>query len=190
MKRRALEIVFPLVGIALLGGISYLGYQSVFAGDSPATSSSQSDGVFSAPVDSPTFPKGYPVIFNRIESSAGTTYFTDVAEQPGVYDATDPVFLAIAIGGGLRFQKEGELARLNYGHLHVLIDSTVPGPLETILPDSNHIDLADGSYVITLPDLSPGPHTVNAVWTDSNNNTGVFVGYATLHINVIAASPR
>jgi hypothetical protein len=68
-----------------------------------------------------------------------------------------------------------------------LIASPLPSPGDTVAADDTHIDLADASHVLKLPSLSPGEHTLSAVWTDSRNNTGG-VGYqiasATIKINV------
>lgn len=54
----------------------------------------------------------------------------------------------------------------------MLIDSPLPLPGDTVAADDTHIDLADASHVLKLPALSPGEHTISAVWTDSRNNTG------------------
>jgi hypothetical protein len=90
----------------------------------------------------------------------------------------------MAIGGGLRFQPEGEAPQYLLGHLHVFIDDAAPSAGVTVTADDTHLDLADGSHKTTLPLLTPGSHTLTAVWTDSQNKTGDPVISSTITITV------
>jgi Domain of unknown function (DUF4399) len=118
------------------------------------------------------YPKGFPVIFNAITDPAGTRYLPYDPNPADTFTVSNPITVAMAIGGGRLYQKEGDPVLIGYGHLHVLIDSPLPSPGDTVAADDKHIDLADASHVLNLPLLAPGEHTLSAVWTDSRNNTG------------------
>ena len=97
---------------------------------------------------------------------------------------SNPVSVSMAIGGGLRYQKEGDPPQQPYGHLHIFIDDAPPAAGVTVPVDDTHLDLADGSHQTTLPLLTPGSHTLTAVWTDSQNKTADPVISATITVTV------
>jgi hypothetical protein len=131
------------------------------------------------------YPKGFPVIFNAITDPTGTRYLPYDSNPADTFTVSNPVTVAMAIGGGRLYQTEGDPVLIGYGHLHVLIDSPLPSPGDTVAADDTHIDLADASHVLKLPALSPGEHTISAVWTDSRNNTGGgLLASATIKIDV------
>ncbi len=55
------------------------------------------------------------------------------------------------------------------GHFRLLLDGDEPAPGEAPPEESTLVDLVDGSHVVTLPPLSPGPHTLLLVFEDSNH---------------------
>ena len=57
----------------------------------------------------------------------------------------------------------------NRGHLHLLIDDTVPSNLtQPIAKDANHIHLGDGSTCTTL-DLCRGAHSITALFASGDH---------------------
>jgi len=184
LPRRLAMFAFPLLLIAGLGAILFF----TVRGGSSSTNSDSSNAVYSSTLPTSTgtadYPKGVPIVFSAITDGSGTRYPPDVAEPAEEYTVSNPVTVAMAIGAGLRYQKEGELPELNYGHLHVFTDEPLPGPLDTITADDTHIDLGDGSHKLTLPALEPGHHTISAVWTDSSNLAGAPVASATIKLFV------
>lgn len=80
----------------------------------------------------------------------------------------NPITVSMAIGG-LRFQKAGEPVTPGFGHLGVVIDGPVPAEGATFTADATHIDLADASHVVTLPELTPGEHTLSVVFLNARN---------------------
>ncbi len=140
-----------------------------------------------AQAPTPDYPKGFPVVFNAITDPTGTRNLPYDSNPADTFTVSNPITVAMAIGGGRLYQKESDPVVLGYGHLHVLIDSPLPSPGDTVAADATHIDLADASHVLKLPALSPGEHTISAVWTDSRNNTGGVgdqIASATIKIDV------
>jgi len=129
-------------------------------------------------------PTGFPVVFNAITDPTGTRNLPYDQNPADTFTVSNPVTVAMAIGGGRLFQKEGDPVLIGYGHLHVLIDSPLPLPGDTVTADDTHIDLADASHVLKLPTLPPGQHTISAVWTDSRNSADYGSATATIKINV------
>ena len=117
-------------------------------------------------------------------SLGGVIQFTSPNDGAAV---SNPVSVTFAIGGGLRFQKEGEPEKPGYGHAWLLIDESLPLANATLTTAANRIDLPDASHQATLPDLTPGAHMVHVVWTDSLNKVVPPVISATLSVTV--ASP-
>jgi hypothetical protein len=132
----------------------------------------------------PYYPRGFPVIFNAITDPTGTRYLPYDPNPADTFAVSNPVTVAMAIGGGRLYQKEGDPVQTGYGHLHVLIDAPLPSPGDVVAADDTHIDLADASHVLKLPALSPGEHTISAVWTDSRNNADYGSASATIKIDV------
>lgn len=94
-----------------------------------------------------------------------------ITSPADVDTVSNPVSVSMAIGGGLVYQAEGGPLSPGLGHLWLLIDAPAPDANATLTADDIHIDLSDGSHKTTLPTLSPGQHTLTAVWTDSENTT-------------------
>lgn len=81
---------------------------------------------------------------------------------------SNPVTARMAVGGVFFDPASASPAPLR-GHLHVIVDGTMPPAGQVMPTDDTHIDLADGGHVVTLPDLSPGPHTLAVFFTDSTH---------------------
>ena len=79
---------------------------------------------------------------------------------------TNPINVRLAVAGVALVPATGA-AQLGQGHLHVIIDGPAPAAGQAVPNDATHIDLADGSHTVTLPPLSPGPHTLTVVFGDS-----------------------
>jgi hypothetical protein len=173
-------------GVPIVPTLALLASAGVAAYALRVGSSSSDTPIGPAPTPTPAayYPLGPPIVFNSIVDPSGTQYLPVESDIPEPYTVSNPVTVAMAIGAGLRFQKEGEPPAQNYGHLHVFIDAGTPLPLEPVDVDATHIDLADGSHVAQLPELDPGEHQVTAVWTDSNNVTGYPVAAATIHLDI------
>lgn len=178
--RRAAQAVpiVPVVALVACAGIAVYALRSGSSGPASVLSP------IGTPTPAPYYPLGPPIVFNSIIDPSGTRYLPVQADIPGRYAVSNPVSVAMAIGAGLRFQAEGGPVEQSYGHLHILIDAATPLPLEPVDTDATHIDLADGSHVLKLPDLSPGEHQITAVWTDSKNVTGYPVAAATVLLDV------
>jgi uncharacterized protein DUF4399 len=104
---------------------------------------------------------------------------------------TNPVSAHMAIAG-IRYQRQGEPVQAGYGHLGVVVDGAVPSAGATFTADPTHIDLSDGSYVTTLPTLSPGSHTLTVVWANANEVISAPLLADTIHITVtppVTAAP-
>lgn len=98
-------------------------------------------------------------------------------------NVTNPVVLRMAVSGVL-FEPSTVPAKQGQGHLLVTIDGSAPAPGSVFKPDASHIDLSDGSHVMTLPPLSLGEHTLMAVWGDSNDVVSDPIYMDTIHIAV------
>jgi Domain of unknown function (DUF4399) len=166
LSRLPLLTILALVFLASLITYAVVGYSS---GSQPPT-------VY--------YPKGYPLLFNAITDPAGTKNLPYDPNPSDTFTVSNPITVAMAIGGGRIYQKEGEPVEVGYGHLHVLIDSPLPSPGDVIATDDTHIDLADASHVLKLPALSAGQHTISAVWSDSRNSAGYGSATATIKIDV------
>ena len=132
------------------------------------------------------YPKGFPLVINAITDPSGTRNVPYDPNPSDTFTVSNPITVAMAIGGGRIYQKEGEPVQVGRGHLHVLIDASLPLPGDLIATDDTHIDLADASHVLKLPTLSAGQHTISAVWSDSHNSAGYGSATATIKIDVSA----
>ena len=178
---RLLGYAFPVLLIAAVVGIAFV---TLHRSSSDTSSNADNSGAAPTGTAQLTYPKGYPVIFSAIIDSAGTTYPPDVPDPSQEYAVQNPVTVRMAIGGGLAYQPESEAPEAGKGHLHVLIDTPMPLPLDTVPSDDSHIDLADGGYKLTLPTLEPGEHVITAIWTNSHNEVGPTVVYSRVKLNV------
>jgi Domain of unknown function (DUF4399) len=95
----------------------------------------------------------------------------------------NPVSVAMDIGG-VRYQKAGEPVKAGYGHLGLIVDGLTPAAGDRFAADAMHIDLIDGSHVTTLQALSPGPHTLTAVWANADDVITTPLLTQTIHIAV------
>lgn len=96
---------------------------------------------------------------------------------------SNPVQVALVVGG-LRLQKAIEPVTPGFGHLGVIIDGEVTPEGETFVADATHLDLADASHTLTLPDLTAGPHTLAVIFMNSKNVSNGPLIAETIHITV------
>ncbi len=80
----------------------------------------------------------------------------------------NPVTVRMAVAGVL-LEPASVPAQPLQGHLQVIIDGAAPAAGQVMPQDATHVDLADGGHVVTLPALSPGAHTVTAVFANSDH---------------------
>jgi hypothetical protein len=81
---------------------------------------------------------------------------------------TNPITVNLVVGG-LRLQKAGEPVTAGFGHLGVVIDGPVPAEGATFTADATHLDLSNGEHAVTLPELTPGAHTLSVVFMNAGN---------------------
>ncbi len=96
---------------------------------------------------------------------------------------SNPITVRMAVAG-VFFDPASASPAPNHGHLHVIVDGTIPPPGQIMPADDTHIDLADGGHVVTLPDLSPGPHTLTVFFTDSTHVVPERLASQTITVNV------
>jgi hypothetical protein len=101
----------------------------------------------------------------------------------------NPGAVSMAIGGGLRFQAEGEPQEPNGGHLWVTIDEEPPAPGSTMEPGPNRINLSGGEHQTQLPPLSTGPHLIRAIWVNTQNVVSDPLVSAQIVINIPTPTP-
>lgn len=124
--------------------------------------------------------------------TAGPTMAPRTTEGPSVIitspedgsTVSNPVEVAMAIGGGLRYQGPSETPNLTNGHLFVLIDEPVPAGNTQLSANDSQIDLGITSHETTLPALPVGEHTITAVWVDADNYTNLDVISQTITVTV------
>jgi hypothetical protein len=99
---------------------------------------------------------------------------------------TNPVQVELIVGG-LRLQKAGEPVTPGFGHLGVIIDGEITPEGETFVADATHIDLADASHTLTLPELSEGQHTLSVIFMNAKNVSSGPLIAQTIRVNVVAS---
>jgi hypothetical protein len=181
IRRSGLDLLFvPAVVIAAVAGIIVYTIGGV---------SFSSSGATPTPLPTVYYPEGEPVIFVSITDAAGVTYLPYESKPPDVYNVSNPIMLALGIGAGMRYQNPGEAVTAGHGHLYVLIDDDAPPiPGDLMVPDATHISLGN-AHVVTLPQLSPGRHTISAVFADASEHVTAPYGVAVLQIDVAPPSP-
>jgi Domain of unknown function (DUF4399) len=98
----------------------------------------------------------------------------------------NPIPVSLVVGG-LRLQNASEHVAPGFGHLGVIIDGTIPEVGVKYVADDTHFDLRDGGHTLTLPVLSPGPHTLSVFFMNAGNiSNGPLLGQ-TIHITVAGA---
>jgi len=96
---------------------------------------------------------------------------------------SNPITVNMAVGG-LRLQKASEPVTAGFGHLGVVIDGPVPAEGTTFTADATHLDLANAEHAVTLPELTPGAHTLSVVFMNAGNVSSGPLLSETVHITV------
>ncbi len=96
---------------------------------------------------------------------------------------SNPITVNMAVGG-LRLQKASEPVTAGFGHLGVVIDGPVPAEGTTFTADATHLDLANAEHSATLPELTPGAHTLSVVFMNAANVSSGPLLAETIHITV------
>ena len=96
---------------------------------------------------------------------------------------SNPITARMAVAGVL-LERASATPALNHGHLHVIVDGTIPPPGQIMPSDATQIDLADGGHMATLPPLSPGAHTLTVFFTDSTHVVPERLVSQTITVNV------
>lgn len=96
---------------------------------------------------------------------------------------SNPVQVSLIIGG-LRLQRAGEPVTPGFGHLGIVIDGEVPPEGADFVTDASHLDLTDASHTATLPNLTPGPHSLSVVFLNAKSVSHGPLISETIHITV------
>ncbi len=81
---------------------------------------------------------------------------------------SNPVTLHMAVGG-IRLMPASASPRPKEGHFRVIVDGAAPAAGQAVSDKYRSFDYPDASHVVTLPQLSPGEHTLTLFIEDSNH---------------------